>query len=421
MCGKALFIIVLVLELAASVAVAVDYIVVDNFDSYTDTTALKSVWNDSTNGAGGTGMVYINKDANFAVDGNSMQFEYWNDGVPYYSETKRTYSTAQDWSYAGAGVTCLEINFIGDVNNAPDPPMYVTLSDGTVTAQIDSPDFNDFLDEWEHTWNIPLKDFSAKGVNLAKISSIILGVGDKVAESGPPVEKGTIYFDDIVADYILVDDFDTYTNTTQLKIVWKDSTPGPGGGIGGCGYICLNMFDPNFASDGNSMQFEYYNNGVPYYSETKRTYSTAQDWSGVTLLDIDWFGDVHNAPDPPMYVKLSDGTKTAQVNCPYLCEVNTPWAEQWQHTWSMPLKGFSDKGVTLSNINSIILGVGDKVADSPPPAEEGIIYFDDIKLFPPRCFPENAIGDLTGDCIIDFKDFAIMASHWLENKLWPLP
>jgi hypothetical protein len=30
-------------------------------------------------------------------------------------------------------------------------------------------------------------------------------------------------------------------------------------------------------------------------------------------------------------------------------------------------------------------------------------------------------GDINGDCKVDFKDFAIMASHWLEDGSEPPP
>jgi len=211
-----------------------NWMLVDDFDFYPNPTDLRKVWNDSLGGIGnptpgGYGEVYVNKDANFAVDGNSMKFEYWNESSPYYSQTRRSYSKAQDWSYAGNGVTLMEINFFGDANNGPDPPTYVTLSDGTVTAQVNYPDFNDCLEGWQHTWNIPLKDF--KGVTLLKISSIILGVGDKTKEGGGAKEQGTIYFDDIalrpprcVLEYGPVGDFteDCGVDNQDLDIMATD-------------------------------------------------------------------------------------------------------------------------------------------------------------------------------------------------------
>ncbi|UCE99317.1 MAG: hypothetical protein JSV82_09180 [Planctomycetota bacterium] len=91
--GKLILLIPLVLAVGASVAVAVDYIVIDDFDSYTDDDALRSVWKDSLTGHTGEGVVYVCTDSNFAVDGNSMRFEYYNTSNPFHSETRRSYAT----------------------------------------------------------------------------------------------------------------------------------------------------------------------------------------------------------------------------------------------------------------------------------------------------------------------------------------
>jgi len=231
--------------------------------------------------------------------------------------------------------------------------------------------------------------------------------------------KGHIW-DFTVADYMLVDDFDFYANPTDLRVVWKDYYTGYSDAT-----IWVNK-DANYVVDGNSMMFEYWNNAAPYYSEVKRTYSPAQDWSytgnSVTCLEIDWFGDMNSVPDPPMYVKLSDGSTTAQVN-PGPNDVT----DESQHTWEIPLKDFN--GVTLSSITCIILGIGDGAKEGGPPAEEGTLYFDDIRLYPPRCFPEitgtanlHAVGDFTTahedgqDCITDCLDLEIMAERdWLMS------
>ncbi|UCF00398.1 MAG: hypothetical protein JSV82_04860, partial [Planctomycetota bacterium] len=55
-----------------------DYILVDDFDFYANPTELRAVWKDYYSAIGGDGVVWVNKDANYAVDGNSMLFEYWN-------------------------------------------------------------------------------------------------------------------------------------------------------------------------------------------------------------------------------------------------------------------------------------------------------------------------------------------------------
>jgi hypothetical protein len=223
--------------------------------------------------------------------------------------------------------------------------------------------------------------------------------------------KGDVWMFSI-ADYILIDDFDYYANPTELRAVWKDSTVG-GAGAG----VVLVQNDSNFVpTDGNAIQLEYWNTGAPYYSETTRTYATAQDWSyagnKVTELEIDWMGDANNVADPPMYVKLSDGSTTVQVNP----GPNTV-TEEWAHTWHIPLKDFS--GVTLSSITKITVGIGNGKGEGGPPAENGTLYFDDMRLYPPRCYPDKTFAaDFTDDCKVDPCDLQIFASMWCKAGGW---
>ena len=101
--------------------------------------------------------------------------------------------------------------------------------------------------------------------------------------------------------------------------------------------------------------------------------------------------------------------------------------------------------VDLSDIESLYIGFGNR--RNPIPGGEGTVFFDDIRLYPPRCVPEGWMPDLNDDCIVDYhdlrimalnwlqvgdlpgqfvgndeinlKDFAEFADHWLENRLWP--
>ncbi len=221
-------------------------------------------------------------------------------------------------------------------------------------------------------------------------------------------------WDFMVADYILIDDFDSYANHGAQRLVWRDSLQG----LAGNGEVYRNT-DANYSVDGNSMRFDYWNASNPFYSETMRSYTTGQDWSyagaGVTALEIDFFGDVNSVPDPPMYVKLSDGPNTWQVN-PGPNDVT----DESQHTWNIPLKDFNN--VNLSNITAITLGIGDKKGEGGPPAENGTIYFDDIRLQPPRCYPEHGpAADFTEDCRVDVNDLMIVVKDWCKIGSWGQP
>jgi hypothetical protein len=80
----------------------------------------------------------------------------------------------------------------------------------------------------------------------------------------------------------------------------------------------------------------------------------------------------------PMYVALanSGGTPAAVYHDdPHATQIDT-WTE-----WVIPLQRFADKGVNLTNVNTISIGFGDK--SNPQPGGSGLVFFDDIRLYPP--------------------------------------
>ncbi|MBC8472475.1 MAG: hypothetical protein H8D56_23680, partial [Planctomycetes bacterium] len=49
--------------------------------------------------------------------------------------------------------------------------------------------------------------------------------------------------------------------------------------------------------------------------------------------------------------------------------------------WNIDLQAFADQGVNLANVTSITLGVGNRA--NPTAGGSGMLYFDDIRLYPP--------------------------------------
>jgi hypothetical protein len=84
---------------------------------------------------------------------------------------------------------------IGIQSNDPEP-MYVAVANSTGPPAVvyhDNPDAAQ-MDTWSE-WNIDLKEFQDKGVNLADVNSIALGFGDR---NNPQAGgSGKMYFDDI--------------------------------------------------------------------------------------------------------------------------------------------------------------------------------------------------------------------------------
>jgi hypothetical protein len=74
-----------------------------------------------------------------------------------------------------------------------------------------------------------------------------------------------------------------------------------------------------------------------------------------------------------MYVVLNGSAVVTNEN-PNAAQTSS-WTE-----WNIDLQAFADQGVNLANVTSITLGLGNRA--NPIAGGSGIIYFDDIRLYP---------------------------------------
>jgi hypothetical protein len=179
------------------------------------------------------------------------------------------------------------------------------------------------------------------------------------------------------ADFILVDDFESYNdsdppepNSNRIFDKWID-----GFQIATNGALIGNELPPyaetNIVhSGGQSMIYSYDNAGTT--SEATLTLVYPRDWTeeGVTELSL-WFrGNSANSAER-MYVALNDNAVVYH---------DDPAATQlggWRE-WVIELQAFADQGVNLANVNTITIGFGTK--DAPAAGGSGTMYFDDIQL-----------------------------------------
>jgi hypothetical protein len=117
----------------------------------------------------------------------SMPFSY--DNAAGKSEATLTLTDLRNWTQND--VDTLTIWHVGNAANATEP-MYVVLNN---SAAVTNPNTNAAqIGSWT-AWNIPLKEFADQGVNLANVSSITLGFGNR---SNPVAGgSGMVLFDDI--------------------------------------------------------------------------------------------------------------------------------------------------------------------------------------------------------------------------------
>ena len=186
------------------------------------------------------------------------------------------------------------------------------------------------------------------------------------------------------AEYLVVDDFESYTNDSPLRVfqTWIDGagfskddffpSGNSGNGTGSLvGYdpAAGNIMETTLVHSGRqSMPLYYDNSSGTRYSEAERTLAVPQDWSqhGITTLVI-WFrGDVNNVA-APVYAKIN-GTKVVFNNG--AASTALPVWKQWNITLS------SVAGVNLKSVKSLAIGVGDGKAGGT-----GTIFIDDLRLY----------------------------------------
>jgi len=82
-----------------------------------------------------------------------------------------------------------------------------------------------------------------------------------------------------------------------------------------------------------------------------------------------------NAP-AKMYLALASGGTPAVI---YHDNTSASQIGSWTE-WKLNLQAFAAKGVNLTRVNAITIGLGDKT--NPQPGGSGKMYFDDIRLCP---------------------------------------
>lgn len=166
-----------------------EYIVVDNFESYTDDVdageAIFQAWDDGwqvpANGSQvGHSVSPFAERTTVRSGRQSMPLSYENTLGVAYSEAKRTFEVAENWSRHG--ITTLVVHFHGLATNSP-VPLYVKINDTKVLYNAGAA--ATALPLWKQ-WNI---DLAGTGANLQSVRSLTIGVEG----SG----TGTLFIDDI--------------------------------------------------------------------------------------------------------------------------------------------------------------------------------------------------------------------------------
>ena len=178
------------------------------------------------------------------------------------------------------------------------------------------------------------------------------------------------------ANFLIIDDMESYNDineatpdSNRIYLAWADGFDEPSNGSV-VGNDPPPIAEQTIVHGGNQSMPMYYDNAVGK-SEATLTLTSNRDWTvnGVNTLTI-WFrGETDNATEQ-MYVALN-GSARVDHDDPDAA-TSTSWKE-----WNIDLQAFADQGVNLANVTSITLGLSSVTGGT------GIMYFDDIRLYPP--------------------------------------
>ena len=187
-----------------------------------------------------------------------------------------------------------------------------------------------------------------------------------------------------VGDYLLVDDFESYTDDDVAgQAIWQHWIDGFGVADNGAqvGYLVPPYCEQTIVHGGSqSMPLLYVNEAGVTNSEALLTLTAPRDWTmgGVEELSLWSRGDSANAAQP-LYMAVSNasgGPAVVAYDDPAATQFNT-WVE-----WRVPLQAFADQGINLGNVDKIAIGLGSK-SGMASAGGTGTMYFDDIRLYRP--------------------------------------
>ena len=417
-----------------------DYILIDDFEDYKgdEVPVTEQIWGIWRDGLGfgdpavppyspgnGTGSEIGDVETTsyteeiITHDGSGQSMPYWyNNNKPdkaKYSEVKKTLTESRDWTEQG--VKALSIWFRGYPAAMGG---FVEAPAGTYTMTAAGANIENESDEFHFAWQV----LNGAGSITAKVES--------VSDTHAWAKAGVM-----IRDTLDADSAHAMAAVTPGNGVWFGSRTSTGNdtyteeqsGITAPYWVRIERtlggaIRAYYSADGNSWTqlggLESVAMNVPMYIGLALTShepgvqceavfsNVTSDGTGPwTAQDI---GLTSNQA-APMYVAVANNTGAPAVL--YHEDANATLVGDWTE-WNIDLKDIADKGVDLTDVNSIAIGFGDR--DNPVAGGAGKMYFDDIRLYRPRYVPDKftpLTADFTDDGVVDFADLQIMVGDWL--------
>ena len=201
-----------------------------------------------------------------------------------------------------------------------------------------------------------------------------------VVDAQNNTQKGNVW-EFTTADYLVVEDWESYNDidppnagSNTIWGYWFDGYANPATN----GALIGNDSPPyteQILVHGGRQSMPYVYDITGKYAEASLILESPRNWTlnEASTLTIWFHGEFVNSA-ATIYVAIANMT-----GAPAVVSHDDPAATQihaWTQ-WDIPLQEFADKGIDLTDVNMIIIGIGDKFN---PPGGGGKMYFDDIGL-----------------------------------------
>jgi len=232
-----------------------------------------------------------------------------------------------------------------------------------------------------------------------------------------------------IGAYRVVDEFANDNNDDDLRARWKNNSIDFSCSLYGSGAI---LYSDAGGQTGRGMRFEYDNNdrqneyggnlGLSYFSEGRFEYASGTNWTygdaNTTLraLALSYRGVATNDADATLdrlyvAVESTDGNMAIVTHDNPSAQTRTTW-----DVWNIDLRDFIDAGVNLTSVKYLYIGSGVRCNETDPNGGEGTVWFDNIRLYAPRCVGTpgyRQLGDLSGNCDVNMLDVDVLSTAWL--------
>jgi len=218
---------------------------------------------------------------------------------------------------------------------------------------------------------------------------------NEVSGGGSHTVDGVVW-EFTVADFLVIEDFESYSNNGDVQVAWPGSDGGTAYRQATGGY----SQDP---AGTQAMLMIYDNTSSPYQSRVSHSIAN-EDWTvdGCVALSVMFHGIGTNSADD-IFVELESGGGTLSGHQQY-GNTSATQIEEWTE-WLILISTF---GVDATDITKITVGAGQ---DPGVLTGTGGVYFDFLRIA--KC-ADWLTSDLSGDCFVDYNDLKILADQWLQ-------